>query len=395
MQKYSPIIIGGGPAGMISAISSKRSGGNPIILERMPKPGKKLLISGGGRCNLLNENLDESYYNSYARPLVNSVFSKFGKNDIKSFFDELGLKLYSEGGRIFPVTNQASSVLKVLEIELSRQSIPLELNFEVFKITHSEKDFEVISKNNKKIQSQKIIIAGGGKTYPALGSNGNAYELARSFGHNIIEPVPAEVPLVVKHHFCHLLQGQKVFSKVKSIVDGKESEPLDGELLFTKYGLSGPAILGISSLVSIAINRSHKKDVKVSVDLVPFLSKEEMEKEIAKRRKKGIHENDILSGILSNKLSSTLGSVIKDKIPSDAAKAIKNIIFDVSGTRGWNEADFTYGGVDVSEIKESSLESKLIKNLYFAGEITDVGAKKGGYNLAWAWASGFVAGLTQ
>jgi hypothetical protein len=399
MEKFSVGIIGGGASGIVAAISAKRKGKSVVICEKMPRLGKKILVTGGGRCNLLNENLDESFYTSTQDGLVEVVFSRFGKIEIKNFFKELGLELYLEDGRIFPVTNQASSVAKVLELEVKRLSIPVELNFEVTHVTSSGKFFILLSKENKKIECSSLILAGGGKAYPALGSDGSCFQFARQFGHHFIEPVPSAVPLVVKDRWCHLLQGQKIFAQAKSIIDGKVIEESSGEVLFTEYGLSGTSILDVSESISIAANRMNKNEVQVAVDMIPFLTREQLKQQISRRIKKGLGAEDLLAGILPNKFRLVMKDFFNAHAKNEKVDVLANILkdkhFKVIGTRGWNEAEFTCGGVDAREVKKENLESKLKKGLYFAGEILDVQGKRGGYNLAWAWASGFVAGLTE
>ena len=236
MRKFDIVVIGGGAAGIIAAISARRKGKDVIICEKMPCLGKKLLITGAGRCNLSNENLSELHYNPEARGLIKSVFSRFGKNEITNFFKDIGLMVYSEKGRIFPVTNQAQSVLKPLEEELQRLKIPVEFGFEANNVTGSANGFIVKPRSGECVECGSVIITGGGRTYPSLGSDGSCYNLARPFGHNIIEPVPAAVPLLVKDRFCHLLQGQKIQCVARSIIDSKIKSEAKGELLFTKYG---------------------------------------------------------------------------------------------------------------------------------------------------------------
>jgi predicted Rossmann fold flavoprotein len=377
---------------MTAAISASRRGVDVLLCEKMPRLGKKLLVSGSGRCNLLNENLDESFYNPAAKNLVKSVFAQFGKAGIMNFFKTLGLETYSQDGRVFPVANQASSVTKVLEIELGRLNVPVELDFEVSAIHASDGVFAVRSKTGMEIRCAKIILAAGGKSYPALGSDGGSYKFAKQFGHAIVEPVPSAVPVVVKDRLCHTLQGQKIFAKARSVVDGKVLSESPGELLFTKYGLSGTAILDISEEISIALNRNGRKDAAVSVDMVPFLGEAELNGELKKRLGRGVLPADLLVGILPNKFSTALKDILSGTV-EDMTKYLKRRHFKVIGTRGWNEAEFTAGGIDVNEVKAGTLESRLKKRLYFAGEILDVNGKRGGYNLGWAWASGFVAGL--
>ncbi len=394
MQKFNTVIIGAGAAGIAAAISAKRRNRSVVVCDRMAKIGKKILASGNGRCNLLNERLDESFYNPPARDLVRSIFGKFGKEYILSFFKELGLQTYSEDGRIFPRTNQTSSVIKVLEMELNRLSVPIELNFEVKGISHSQDIFTITSKGGKSIECEKLIVAAGGRSYPALGSDGSCYKMAADLGHKIIEPVPAAVPVVLKERLCHLLQGQKITASVKAIINQKTACESIGDLLFTNYGLSGTAILDVSEEISIAINRQKIRDVLVSVDMVPFMNADALKMEISRRINNRWKAEDLLAGILPNKFHFAFEG---KEIGLDAqmiTDAVKNRIFKVVETKRWNEADFTAGGIDTKYVKPGILESTVVEGLYFAGEILDVCGKRGGYNLAWAWASGYVAGLT-
>jgi len=395
MKKVSTLIIGGGAAGMMAAISAARKGSTVMICEKLPQLGKKLLASGNGRCNLLNEELSADFYKPNAKALVRSVFSVLDKDGMLDLFHSLGLEMYSRDDRIFPITNQASSVLKVLTVELKRLFVPVVLGFEVTKISETGDGFIVTSKKEEPIACEKLIIACGGRSYPALGSAGSSYVFAKKFGHGIIEPVPSGVPLVVRDCFCHILQGQKIFAAAKSVIDGKIAEEASGDLLFTKYGLSGTAIIDISESVSTALRRDKKKDVLVSVDMAPFLEADELKTELARRRSRGFLPEDLFVGILPNKFCAALKDEAAGGKVDELVKRLKERRYKVHDTRGWNEAEFTSGGIDTGEIKEKSLESKLKKGLYFAGEALDVGGRRGGYHLAWAWASGFAAGLTR
>ncbi|MFA5143169.1 MAG: aminoacetone oxidase family FAD-binding enzyme [Candidatus Omnitrophota bacterium] len=385
-------VIGGGAAGLAAAISARRADKPVIICERMPRLGKKVLASGNGRCNLLNESLSEEFYNPAARPLVKSVFSRFGKAAILDFFNGLGLRTYSEAGRIFPVSNQSSSVLRVLEIELERLSIMTEFNFHAFDISDNGKGFLIADKSGRKISCRTVIIAGGGMTYPALGSDGSCYKIAERFGHTIVLPVPTAVALTAKDPLCHILQGQKIFAHAKGLVEGRVYVKAGGEVLFTKYGLSGTAILDVSREISIALNRLRTGRVSIILDMVPFMAGEALKTELGRRIKDGISSHDLIAGILPNKFGAALVKLLGMKDASSIAKNLKAREFIITGTRGWNEADFTAGGIDTAEVTAPGLESKLKKGLYFAGEILDVDGCRGGYNLAWAWASGYMAG---
>jgi predicted Rossmann fold flavoprotein len=394
LEKYATVIIGGGAAGICAAISHASTGGSVIICEKTTQLGKKILASGNGRCNLLNDNLNELYYNVAARDLVKSIFGKFGKSEILELFKGLGLETYSQDGRIFPITNQAASVLKVLEMELKRLSVPVEYDFCCNGISVSKSGIVISSISGKRIACQKVIITGGGKTYPVFGSDGGIYEIARQLGHTFIEPVPSAVPLVVKDSMCHTLQGQRIFAGARCIIEGRKSEEVQGELLFAKYGLSGTCILDISEEISIAINRQYRKDVFVAVDLVPFLNNKQLTFILQNRKNKKVATDEMLVGILPNKLCTAFKSLFEKGDIDSAANSLKDTRFKVSGTRSWNEAEFTAGGINVNEVNLGTLESRLCKGVYFAGEVLDVNGRRGGYNLGWAWASGYIAGQT-
>ncbi len=390
MVSYNTLVIGGGAAGILAAISTARRGESVIICEKTACLGKKILATGNGRCNLLNDDLDESHYNAAARKLVHSVFDRFGKIQMLEFFRSLGLEWYSDEGRIFPRTNQAASVFKILELELNRLRVPVKFNFDCVAISPLKNGFTVSSKAGEKIDCRKVIVTGGGKTYPAFGADGGGYDVAIKLGHSIITPVPVAVPLVVKDPLCHLLQGQKIFASARSVINGEAGPEVAGELLFTKYGLSGTCILDVSEAISIALGRQHKTQVLVAVDMVPFMTQEELKEEL-ERRWNGSAAPDILVGILPNKFGAALQGLLDNGIGT-AVESLKHRLFRVTDTRGWNEAEFTAGGIAVSEVALGTLESKLKKGVYFAGEVLDVNGERGGYNLAWAWASGWVAG---
>ena len=400
LQRFDVVVVGGGAAGLVAAISAARRGRAAAVCDRMPRPGKKILITGGGRCNLLNENLSPDFYTSCNPNLVASVFTRFGKEDIRNFFRGLGLEMSSEGGRLFPVTNQASSVLRVLELEVRRLGVALELNFEAAGIERTASSFSVTAGGGRKLEARSVILAGGGKAYPALGSNGSCYKLARKFGHGLILPVPSAVPIIVKDRMCHVLQGQKVRARAAGLIGGKPAATAEGEVLFTQYGLSGTAVLDVSESLSVALNREGKTNAAVVLDLVPFLTRNALAEEFLKRMSAGWADRDLAAGILPEKFAALIPEMLppgneRRESAAALAAALKEKHFPVQGTRGWNEAEFTCGGLDAREIDPLTLESRLQKGLYFAGEILDVQGKRGGYNLAWAWASGFIAGLTE
>ncbi len=392
MHTFSTAIVGGGASGIAAAVSAARKGSSVVICEKMPRLGKKILASGNGRCNLLNETLDETCYNPGSRGLVKSVLSVCGLDRLKDFFRGLGLEMYSENGRIFPVTNQSSTVSKVLEMELERLSVAVEPGFDVVDISDRRGGFLVASRKDKKICCDSVVVAGGGMAYPALGSDGSCYRLAERFGHHIVEPVPSAVPILVKDALCQALQGQKIAVRAKGIVNGTATCEASGDLLFTRYGLSGTAILDVSDDISVALNRHRVREAAVSIDMVPFLTYEALKGHLNKRLTQRVAPDELLTGILPNKFGAALKGLLSRKNVEEIAHRVKDMRFKALGTRGWNEAEFTNGGITAREVNESTLESRLKKGLYFAGEVLDVHGKRGGYNLAWAWASGIVAG---
>jgi predicted Rossmann fold flavoprotein len=402
-KTFDVAVVGGGAAGLVAAVSAARSGRTVIVCERLPRPGKKILATGGGRCNLLNRDLSPEHFTSSSGQVVASVFERFGKKDILAFFKGLGLETYDDGaadGRVFPVTNQASSVLKVLELEMKRLGVPVEPGFEVSAVSGSGADFAVETAAGRRFQARSIVLAGGGKAYPALGSNGSCYDLAEAFGHRLVMPVPSAVPIVARDRFCHMLQGQKIRANATAILSGKAAAVSSGEVLFTQYGLSGTAVLDVSECLSVAFNRDGNNDTAVSIDLVPQMNSEKLALEFLRRFQARWAPADLTAGILPDKFSGEVAGLVEAGVRSDGEKAralartLKAKIFKVLGTRGWNEAEFTAGGIDARDIDPRTLESRLRKNIFLAGEVIDVQGGRGGYNLAWAWASGYVAGLT-
>jgi len=400
-------VVGAGAAGLVAAISAARRGASVAVLERLPWIGKKILATGGGRCNLLNAGLSASAYASSDPGLVASVLDRFGQAEIRAFFEELGLRLQTDGeGRVYPLTNQAASVLKVLERETGRLDVGMINRFEVERIETAAGRFRIAAADGRAVESVAVVIAGGGKSYPALGSNGSCYGLAASLGHAVVRPVPSAVPIVVKVRMCHFLQGQRMRVRAESRIGGRAVQTAEGELLFAQYGLSGTAILDVSESVSIALNREGRKDVAVVVDFLPTMTPEELSGELARRLKAGWTPDDLTSGLLPEKFSLFFPQIIGeagyvpgrenvDEVACRLAALLKAREYHVLATRSWNEAEFTSGGVDAREVKPGTLESKLRRGLYFAGEVLDVQGGRGGFNLAWAWASGFVAGLAE
>jgi predicted Rossmann fold flavoprotein len=389
-------VIGAGAAGLAAAIGAARRGATVVLLERLAKPGKKILATGGGRCNLSHEKIAALDFTSTDPALVAAVLARCGATAILDFFHGLGLSTVLDGERIYPASGQAASVLKVLLLETARLDVAQELEFETVSVDRRADGFALASRDGRSIEARRVVLAAGGRTYPALGSNGSGYELAGGLGHRLVPPVPSAVPLLVKDPLCQALQGQRVRARAAAVIGGKVVQEADGELLFATYGLSGTAVLDVSESLSIALNREGRKDIGLSADLVPFLTRAQLARELGRRLKAGWAEADLLAGILPEKFSVLAlprqGAHGRPDAAEVLAASLKDRRFAVLGTRGWNEAEFTSGGVDAREIESGTLESKRCRGLYLAGEVVDVQGPRGGYNLAWAWASGLIAG---
>lgn len=422
-KKYDLIIVGGGAAGIMAAISAKRS--HPdytvCIVDRTFALGRKILVCGAGRCNITNHNLNtaaETHYYGAPTEFTKAILDQFGYEDILNFFNDLGIELYVERktniGKLFPVTNQAQTVTALLGDELMRLGVDIFLNTECRQIIKSGDEFVLTTQQLEREQavgepiqfvSKYLIMAAGGKTYPALGSNGSGYDLARSLGHSIIEPVPSALPLEGKNPLSQELQGTKMEMEVTSYIDGEKVKTAEEDVMFTQYGLSGPAILNISREISIHFNRLHQDNAYVTLNFFPGQTTEQIHEFFSQRWSKRPDQKLEVSlyGIFPNKIPGALLKIIGidgSKAVGELTQSEKDILIEnltnykitITGTRGWNEAEFTAGGVNSAEVEQGTLQSKLVSNLYFCGENLDVDGDVGGFNLSWAWSSGHVAG---
>ena len=390
--KTNVLVIGAGASGIAAAIAAARRGAQVRIVERLNACAKKLLASGGGKCNLFNRHWEEKYFNRAARALVRSVFAQGASRLVPEFFTGLGLQVYADADRFFPRSNQAATVVKLLEFELQRLEIPVAYGCQVMSVNPVAGGFKVSGPPGQSFVADRLVLAAGGASYPALGSNGSGFELAQRLGHTIIAPVPAAVPLAAKDKLCHLLQGQKIAVSLRALRKQTVIAEADGELLFTQYGLSGTAALDVSREISVAINREGAGDIIVSADCVPWMSAQELAGELQRKIDAGFRPDELLVGILPNKAARAFAPGTLDFSAGSLAQALKNRMFAVHATRGWNEAEFTAGGVDTAEVDPVTLGSRRRPGVYLCGEVLDVDGCRGGHNLAWAWASGLLAG---
>ncbi|MHB1459693.1 MAG: aminoacetone oxidase family FAD-binding enzyme [Armatimonadota bacterium] len=380
-------VIGAGAAGLAAAIRASQCGGQVLLIDHMPRAGKKILATGGGRCNISNSTLNAGNYNTRSRELVGCCLERLGSDDVTAFFRSLGLFLREEEGRLYPVTNQASTVLTALEMACDLEYVDRAFNTTITKVTKTPDGFMLTSPESE-ICCQQLVIATGGRTYPALGSDGSGYALAESLGHSLITPIPTCVPLMCRHPLLHPCQGLKLQAEVTVLNGDTAVQSLSGDLLFTKYGLSGTAILDASDIVCEALHRSRGAGIWLEVDFAPFISEDELRHELNTRAKWPESPELEVNGIIPIRLAAALATQPNRPFWIDA---IKHSRFYITDTRGWNEAEFTNGGVRCNEVT-SDLASRCCDGLYLAGEVLDVHGERGGYNLAWAWISGLIAG---
>lgn len=412
---FDVAIIGGGAAGIMAAISVKHHhpAYSVVIFDRTIELGRKFLTSGAGRGNLTNSNLGKGPDGFFHgdMPFILSIFNQFGYADIVKFFNDLGVPLYEEKktnrGKIFPVIDHAKTVRDMLVDALLDKGVTVSCNTSVSKIAKTANEWEIITDKGTYL-SRFVLLSGGGKTYPSLGSDGSGYEIAKSLGHTIVFPVVSAVPVVSKNLLSHLLQGEKMEMRATSVVDGKDQTSAVGDVMFTQYGFSGPAIFDISRDYSIRINREGKRDTSVCLSFFPYKSSGEVEQALKERWQKHptypVAHN--LWGLLTQKSAGAVcaaAAIPKERTSGQLSREETNRLLkvltsfspEITDTRGWNEAEFTAGGIATSEINPVSLESKKMKGLFFAGEILDIDGPVGGFNLSWAWASGWVAGKIQ
>ena len=409
------IVIGGGPAGLMAAIASSKNGDKVTIVEKMQACGRKLLITGKGRCNITNNaQMDKFMENTPTNPkFLYGAFNNFTNKDIVKLLDENGIKTKVERGeRVFPVSDRAQDVLDTLLYILKKQDVQILTNAPVKKIImDNEKKVEAIELNDGRvIKADKIILATGGKSYPITGSTGDGYKLAKDLGHTVTKIKPSLVPLTSNSEVCKKLQGLSLRNvSIELQIQNKVIYKDFGEMLFTHFGVSGPIVLSASSYLVKAkdIEEILKENkVKLEIDLKPALSEEKLDARILRDFEE--QKNKQFKNSLDKLLPQKFIPVIIERTNIDGNKKVNEITkqerqklvnelkhfkININGTRPIEEAIITSGGISVKEINPKTMESKLVNGLYFAGEIIDVDCLTGGYNLQVAWSTGYTAGI--
>ena len=402
-------VIGGGAAGMMAAVSSAMCGHNVNLYEKNEKLGKKIYITGKGRCNVTNACDTADFFGNVvtnAKFLYSSVYT-FDNNMVQNFMEEWGCPLKAErGNRVFPVSDKSYDVINALYKAMMEYGVKINLNNHVTDIISEDGKVTGLVVNGRRIECDSVIVATGGYSYPSTGSTGEGHVFAKKLGHTVTKCVPALVPFTVKEEWVHTLQGLSLRNCGVTIYDGNRKLYEDfGELLFTHFGVSGPTVLSASSYVTDIIRQ---RELRLVIDLKPALDEAMLDARILRdfdeiKNKKFLNSLDklfpksLIPVIIERSGINPECRVneIKKEQRMNLVKLIKNFDMTVTGLRGYNEAIITHGGVNVKEIDATTMESRLVKGLYFAGEIIDVDAVTGGFNLQIAWSTGYLAGLSQ
>lgn len=403
------LVVGGGPAGMMAAIQAAKQGNAVTLLEQNEKLGKKLFITGKGRCNVTNDCDVTELFDSVVsnKKFLYSAFYSFSNQDVKDFFEEQGLRLKVERGRrVFPASDKSSDVIKALGNALKKLEVKIRLRTRVDQVlTENDIVCGVRLSDGECLNADKVILATGGVSYKSTGSDGSGFVMAEKLGHQVTKLRPGLVGMCTKEAWVRDMQGLTLKNVAVSIGKKQGKKPLYedfGELLFTHYGVSGPMILSASSRLG---DELEKEDLYIKIDLKPALSKEQLDSRILRDFEE--RKNADLSNAMVHLLPKSMIPVMLHVCGLDPAKKVNEVTrgereqlvkgmkefpLTINGLRDIQEAIITRGGVTVKEVDPSTMESKIVKNLYLAGEMLDLDALTGGYNLQIAWSTGYLAG---
>jgi len=402
MKKRHVIIVGGGASGLVAAITAAREGAEVTIVEKKDRLGKKILATGNGRCKLTNAYMDDSCFRGDDTSIVTGILDVFGYRQTIDFFEKLGVILKERNGYVYPVTDQASTITDVLEMEIRRLGVNVLLGQSVKNISKTKRGF-VIRTTETTLHGDAVILATGGKAASALGSDGSGYTLAKSFGHKISPVVPALVQLKGKGHFFKQISGVRTQAKVSLYVNDECVCEDTGELQLTNYGISGIPVFQISRYAAKALYE--KQSVIAEVDFAPNMTDDEFEELIQKRLELHGYKTaeEFLVGIFHKKMIGLLLKAsrinTKESMKMITQEQINKLIsvckhfrIEIDGTNDFEQAQVCAGGVLTSEVNPQTLESVYAGRLYLTGELLDIDGICGGYNLQWAWSTGYIAG---
>ena len=400
------LVVGGGAAGMFAAIFAAYNGNEVHLFEKNEKLGKKLFITGKGRCNITNASDMDTLFASVVTnsKFLYSSFYGYTNQDVVDFFEQIGVKTKIErGNRVFPVSDHSSDVIAGLTRQLQQLGVEIHLHTTVKKIIGKDKFAYIELQNRKKVEGDACIVATGGFSYQTTGSTGDGYRFAKELGHQVTEIMPSLVPLEIKEWYAKELQGLSLRNVLATVYDGKKRLYDDfGEMLFTHYGVSGPLMLSASSYIGKEVK---EKELKLVIDLKPALSVEQLDQRVLRDFEENMNKQfkNAIGKLFPTKLIPImleLSGIDPDKKVNLISKEerqqfvllIKNFTMTITGLRDFNEAIITKGGVKVKEINPATMESKLVPGVYFVGEVLDLDALTGGFNLQIAWSTGYAAG---
>ncbi len=390
-------IIGGGASGLISAIYASLKN-DVTILEKNSKCGKKILLTGNGRCNFGHYPLEVSKYHSFNKDFLTDIISNENEEEIIDFFTKLGLVYENKNGYYYPFSNQASSILNILLNEVERRNILVKTDCNVINIIKKDDKF-IVKTKDEDLEFDRVVMAVGGASAPKTGSDGSGYALLSNLGHHIIKPLPALVMLEGREKYFKLWNGVRSAVNVSLEVDNKKIKEEKGEIQLTSYGVSGICIFNLSRYVSRALDNNQK--VTLKINFVPFLTSNDFNLYLSKLA--NISLKEILEGFLNYKLIDIIldkSRLSKDLLKNDMTfkdietlyNVLTNFSLEITGVKDFNYSQVTTGGLDTLEVNPQTFESKIVKGLYIIGEVLDVDGDCGGYNLAFAFISGKRAG---
>ncbi|MDY0074700.1 MAG: NAD(P)/FAD-dependent oxidoreductase [Acholeplasmataceae bacterium] len=395
MQKV--IVIGGGASGLMAALSAKEQKADVLILERNHRLGKKILATGNGRCNFTNVDATPHHYN---HPFfVKPVFEQMSPKKTLQFFESLGIvPKIEEAGKAYPLSEQASSIVDVLTHEITVKNIPVIYDAKVTSLTKNDL-FHIKLEDGRSFESECIVLATGGMALPKSGSDGIGYQLSAALGHEITPIFPALVKLELDSPYLKALDGTKFPGQVELIYQNESIQTEFGDVLFTKFGISGPTILQISRQANQLMQEG--KTLWIKVVLVNGPTPQELHKRFRQLKDKTVEMS--LIGLINKRLihpllkyASINPNVYMSNLDKDKYNELMKLLFDwrfkVIGSKDFDDAQVTAGGIDIQSVNPQTLESKKIPGLFFSGEILDIDGLCGGYNLQWAWSSGYVSG---